>query len=199
MPRRAALAALEELEAEGCCGAGATGPRWPRALSDVFTLWALAPRAAASDSDMREAASLRQQRRTSSAVQFIHKTRPTCCPGRPQEAGFVQGHGEPPRAAPASGTPRAAVYYLALWGWSPRARPSPLSLSHRPGPLGLQPLSAVSGALLGIALHPASPASVSLGFQSSLPARPRFSAPSLPSFSSGAEEPCLLASAPSLL
>lgn len=54
-------------------------------------------------------------------------------PGRPQEAGLVQGHGEPRGHArlgiPARGGPSPSCCACSPW-----ARPLPLSLSHRPGP-----------------------------------------------------------------
>nr|XP_020021318.1 signal peptide, CUB and EGF-like domain-containing protein 2 [Castor canadensis] len=67
--RRAALAALEELEAEGA------GRRRGRRAADASAMFysGLLTEGGRKETDMREAASLRQQRRMKQAVQFIHK------------------------------------------------------------------------------------------------------------------------------
>lgn len=107
---------------------------------------------------MREAASLRQQRRMKQAVQFIHKDSADLLP----LDGLKKLGSSKDTVSPRG---RARLGMPARGGRSPSrcaslgARPWPLSLSHRPGPRS-RPLLALSSLLLllfRIPLHPASP------------------------------------------
>lgn len=94
---------------------------------------------------MREAASLRQQRRMKQAVQFIHKDSADLLP----LDGLKKLGSSKDTVSPRG---RARLGMPARGGRSPSRReapgagPWPLSLSHRPGPCSrsLLPLSAVS-------------------------------------------------------
>ena len=130
------------------------------------------------ETDMREAASLRQQRRMKQAVQFIHKdsadllpldglkklgsSKDTVSPrGRTRLGDPARGGLSPLRCKVSWGPPFAAFTE------SP-ARPPPSPA-----------LSAVSVALLGFPLHPASPCfSFSRDSRVAFPARSPFSTPS---------------------
>lgn len=101
---------------------------------------------------MREAASLRQQRRMKQAVQFIHKDSADLLPldGLKKLGSSKDTVSSPPPATPASGLRAAAVVQAlaAAFTESPArpvaalslagARPRP-SLSHIPGDLGCSP------------------------------------------------------------
>lgn len=82
------------------------------------------------ETDLREAASLRQQRRMKQAVQFIHKDSADLLPldglkklGSSKDTVSPRARLGPPARRPVPCAP-----------CGPRARPSLLSLSHRPSP-----------------------------------------------------------------
>lgn len=111
---------------------------------------------------MREAASLRQQRRMKQAVQFIHKDSADLLPLDGLKKLGSSKDTVSPRGRTRLGDPaRGGCHLCAVRSLG--ARPSPLSLSHRLGPLGLQrcPLSLVLCWGFSSIQHP--PASVSLG------------------------------------
>lgn len=101
------------------------------------------------ETDMREAASLRQQRRMKQAVQFIHKDSADLLPldglkklGSSKDTVSLA-------AAPASGSPRAAARHLCAM-LVPLGPPTAAFTESSPGPLCL----AID--LFQIPLHPAS-------------------------------------------
>lgn len=101
------------------------------------------------ETDMREAASLRQQRRMKQAVQFIHKDSADLLPldglkklGSSKDTVSLA-------AAPASGSPRAAARHLCAV-LVPLGPPTATFTESSPGPLCL----AID--LFQIPLHPAS-------------------------------------------
>lgn len=83
------------------------------------------------ETDMREAASLRQQRRMKQAVQFIHKDSADLLPLDGLKKLGSSKDTVSPRVRARLGSPARGRRLRAVR--CPGARPSPLSLSHRPG------------------------------------------------------------------
>lgn len=114
--------AAGELEAEGA-GAGRPGRRAAGASAMFYS--GLLTEGGRKETDMREAASLRQQRRMKQAVQFIHKDSADLLPldGLKKLGSSKDTVSAPPPATPALGLRAAAAPQASL----------PLSLSHPPG------------------------------------------------------------------
>lgn len=112
-------------------GSGRRLGRWATGASAMFYS-GLLTEGGRKETDMREAASLRQQRRMKQAVQFIHKDSADLLPlDGLKKLGSSKDTVSPPRPRSPRG-PRARPVSFARRGLP--GPPWPLSLSHRPGP-----------------------------------------------------------------